>query len=215
MGNGCCKGVKTGIFKPVMIDIIIVVFLVMAVIKGIQRGFIIAIFSIVAIIIGLAAAMKLSTVAAGYLGDSVNVSARWLPVLSFVLVFVLVVVLVRLGANLLQKTIEIAFLGWLNRLAGAVVYILLYMVVLSVLLFYAEQMAIVKKETLAESKLFSWIQPVGPFVINGLGEFIPFFKDMFEKLKLFFNQLSEEVVNSNLKALKRPSFQLYTHVISC
>ena len=116
-----------------VIDIIIAVFLVIAIIKGVQRGFIIAIFSVIAIVIGLAAAMKLSTLAASYLDDSVNVSARWLTLISFIVVFLGVVNLVRLGANLLQKTVEIAFLGWLKRLGGAIVYILIYMVVLSVL----------------------------------------------------------------------------------
>ena len=182
-----------------LIDIIIAVFLVIAIIKGVQRGFIIAIFSVIAIVIGLAAAMKLSTLAASYLDDSVNVSARWLPLISFIVVFLGVVILVRLGANLLQKTVEIAFLGWLNRLGGAIVYILIYMVVLSVLFFYTEQLHLVKKETLAESKLYPRIRPIGPYVINGLGEFIPFFKDMFEKLKQFFANLSEEVVNRHLK----------------
>ena len=82
--------------------------IVVAAIKGIQRGFIVAIFSIVAIIIGLAAAMKLSTVVAEHLSDSVNISAKWLPLVSFLLVFLGVVLLVRLIANVIQKTVEIA-----------------------------------------------------------------------------------------------------------
>jgi membrane protein required for colicin V production len=176
-----------------LIDIIFLIVLVIAVIKGIQRGFIIAIFSIIAIIIGLAAAMKLSTVAADYLKDSVNISARWLPLISFVLVFLVVVLLVRLGANILHKTVEIAFLGWTNRLAGALLYILLYTIIFSVLLFFAEQLQVVKKETVADSKIYPWVEPLGPYIINRLGEVIPFFRNMFDDLKAFFADMSKQV----------------------
>ncbi len=176
-----------------LLDIIFLIFIIIGIVKGIQRGFIIAIFSIIAIIIGLAAAMKLSTVAADYLKDSVNISARWLPVISFILVFLLVVVLVRLGANLLQKTVEIAFLGWVNRLAGAILYILLYTTVFSVLLFFAEQLGMLKPETIADSKAYPWVEPLGPYIINGIGKIFPFFQDMFSELKAFFEEMSKQV----------------------
>lgn len=166
--------------------------MVIGAIKGIQRGFIVAIFSIVAIVVGIAAAMKLSTVAADYIDDSVNVSAKWLPIVSFLLVFIVVVIVVRLLANVIQKTIEIAFLGWVNRIAGAVLYILLYTIVFSVLLFFAEQIQLVKKETIADSVVYPWVEPVGPYVINGFGQIVPWFKDMFEDLKRFFGDMSRQ-----------------------
>ena len=169
-----------------MIDIVFLVLVIIAIVKGIQRGFIVAIFSIVAIIIGLAAALKLSTVAAEYLKDSVNISARWLPIVSFILVFLVVVLLVRLGANLLQKTVEIAFLGWLNRLLGALLYVVLYTIVFSVVLFFAEQVHLINNETITNSRVYSWVKPIGPYVIDGIGRIVPFFQDMFSELKAFF-----------------------------
>ncbi|MFZ1856027.1 MAG: CvpA family protein, partial [Chitinophagaceae bacterium] len=50
-----------------LIDLIFAVILVLAILKGYQRGLVIGLFSLVAVIIGLAAAMKLSTVVAGYI----------------------------------------------------------------------------------------------------------------------------------------------------
>jgi len=58
-----------------LIDLIFALLLVMAIIKGYQKGFIVAFFSIIAFIIGLAAALKLSAVVAEYLIQSVNISA--------------------------------------------------------------------------------------------------------------------------------------------
>ena len=176
-----------------VLDIILLIFLVIGAVKGLQRGFIVGIFSIIAIIIGLAAAMKLSAVAAAYLDGSINISARWLPVISFILVFLVVVILVRIGANLIQKTVEVAFLGWANRLAGALLYVLLYTIVFSVLLFFAEQLQIVKQETIAESTTYRWVKPFGPFIIDGIGVAVPFFRDMFDGLKAFFENMQKHV----------------------
>ena len=110
-----------------IIDIIVLIMLVVAIIKGLRRGLIIAIFSILAFIAGIAAAMKLSVVVAGYLKDSVNVSAKWLPVLSFILVFIAVVLLVRLVAKLIEKSVEMVLMGWANKIGGILLYIVLYM----------------------------------------------------------------------------------------
>jgi membrane protein required for colicin V production len=176
-----------------VIDIIVVILLVLAVIKGYRRGLIIGLFSFVAIIIGLAAAMKLSTLVAGYLGNSLKISDRWLPVISFAVVFLLVVLLIRLGARALEKTAEMITLGWLNKLGGIILYAGIYITVFSILLFYAEQLQLVKKETIANSGTYTFVRPLGPWAINGIGTVIPFFRDMFTELEAFFENLSGEI----------------------
>ena len=105
-----------------LIDFTFAALMILAIIKGYQKGFILAIFSIIAFIIGLAAALKLSTAVANYLKDSISVSAKWLPFIAFALVFFVVVILVRLGAKLIEKTFQAVMLGWLNRIAGIVLY---------------------------------------------------------------------------------------------
>lgn len=169
----------------------------MAVFKGLSKGFIVAVFSVLAFIIGLAAAMKLSTVVAGYLGSSTNISAKWLPFISFLAVFLLVVMLVRLVAKLIEKSVEFALLGWLNRFLGIVLYAALYITIFSILLFYAVQMNLLKAETILASRTYSFIEPWGPYAINGLGAVIPWFKDMFEELKQFFAGVSEKTPASS------------------
>src|SRR5687768_13936601 len=130
-----------------IIDIILFIILVLAAIKGYHRGFIVAVFSIVAFIIGLAAAIKLSALVAGYIGNAVNVSGKWLPILSFAIVFLLIVLLVRLGAKLIQKGAQMAMLGLVNRLAGILLYAVLYTFIFSIILFYADQVKLDRKST--------------------------------------------------------------------
>ena len=50
-----------------IIDIIVVIILILAAIKGFRQGLIVALFSVIAFIVGLAAAIKLSVVVAGLL----------------------------------------------------------------------------------------------------------------------------------------------------
>jgi len=112
-----------------MIDIIIAIVAIVAIIKGIRKGLVVALFSIIAFIIGLAAALKLSAVVALHLQKSVSVPGKWLPILSFALVFLVVVILVNWGAKFIEKSFEMVLLGWANKLAGAAVYLALYMLI--------------------------------------------------------------------------------------
>jgi len=176
-----------------LIDIVFIVLLVAAIVKGYSRGLIIAVFSLLAIIVGLAAAMKLSLVTAGWLKDAVHVAAKWLPVIAFVLVFVIIVLLVRLGASLLEKMAGLVLLGWINKLAGIILYMALYTVMLSVLLFYAEKIHLLSEATIASSQTYTFIQPWGPKTINAIGSFLPVFKDMFLQLEDFFSGISGKI----------------------
>jgi membrane protein required for colicin V production len=176
-----------------MIDIIFVILIILAIVKGYRKGLIIALFSIIAFIVGLAAALKLSAAVAVRLQHNVNLSSKWLPVISFVLVFLLVVFLVHLGGKLIQKTFEMAMLGWANRLGGVLLYIVLYTVIFSVFLFYADKIKIFEKGTIQSSQTYPVIAPLGPKVLDGLGKSIPLFKDTFTQLEVFFDGVSGKI----------------------
>jgi membrane protein required for colicin V production len=175
-----------------IIDILFCVLLLMAVIKGWRRGLIIAVFSVIAFIVGIAAAMKLSTVVAAYLKDSTNVSVQWLPFLSFAIVLIGVILLIRWGANLIEASLEVTLLGWVNRLGGMLLYIIVYTLAFSVLLFFATQLKLLNENTIAQSVTYSKIQPLGPMVINTFARLIPWFKDMFTELEDFFAHIAKQ-----------------------
>jgi membrane protein required for colicin V production len=175
------------------IDIIFAILVVLAIIKGWSRGLIVALFSLVAIVIGLAAAMKLSAVVAGHLGHAVKLSQKWLPVISFIIVLLGVILLIRLGAKAIQRTAEFAMLGWVNRLAGILLYIAIYITVFSILLFYAGQLGLIRPATIESSVTYNFIQPWGPRAINALGSVLPFFKNMFSDLEDFFGGVAKKI----------------------
>ena len=183
------------------IDLIVVVLLVLALIKGWRKGFIVGVFSFLAFIIGLAAAIKLSAAAADYIGEAVTISQRWLPVVAFAVVFLAVVLLVRLGAKALEGVVNVAMLGWANKLGGIVLFALLYLFVFSILLFYATQVNLINTETAQASVTYPYLQPLGPKVINALSVILPFFKNMFSELLQFFDGVGAHVPAAKASAL--------------
>lgn len=176
-----------------LIDIIFAVLILLAIIKGYQKGMIIAVFSIIAFIIGLAAALKLSTAVAVYLKDSIHVSAKWLPFIAFLLIFFGVCLLVRLGGKLIEKAVQAVMLGWLNRIVGIILYAVLYIIIFSIFIFYAEKLQLVQTAFIQSSQTYNFIQPFGPEVIDGFGKIIPFFKEMFTELDRFFNSIPNKI----------------------
>ena len=176
-----------------MIDIIFAILIVIGIFKGYRKGLIIAIFSIVAFIVGLAAALKLSATVAAYLQNSVSISGKWLPFLSFAMVFGLVAILVGMGGKLIEKTFEMALLGWANRIGGILLFVILYTIIFSIFLFYAEKIHLFEEATIQSSKVFPFIKPWGPKVINAFGTILPIFKDMFTQLSNYFESLSPKI----------------------
>jgi membrane protein required for colicin V production len=176
-----------------MIDIVFAILIIIACIKGYQKGLIIALFSIIAFIIGLAAALKLSSVVAGWLGTNVHIGAKWLPFLSFAIVFFAVVLLVRWGGKIIEKTFQMALLGWVNRLGGIVFYAALYIIIFSVFLFYAQKVDLIKPASIQASQTYNFVQPWAPIIIDNLGKVIPLFKDMFTELETFFNAVGNKI----------------------
>ena len=172
-----------------LIDIVTAILLIAAVFKGISRGLIVAVFSYLAIMAGVAAAMRFSVTVAEWLQHSFNAAREWLPILSFIIVVAAVVLLVRLAAKFIETAVDAAMLGSFNKIGGALLYILLYLGVYSIVLFYLTKMQLIKSETISESVTYSYIEPLGTHAVNLLGDAIPFFKNMFDKLTAFFNTI--------------------------
>lgn len=179
-----------------LIDIITLILLLVAAFKGLRKGLIVAVFSFLAFVIGLAAALKLSTAMADYIGQNVEVSQRWLPFIAFIVVFLIVVLLIRLGARLLEGAVKMVMLGWLNRIGGMLFYVLIYFFIYSILLFYATQLELIKPETIKASVTYDYIAPFGPKVMDIVGAVIPFFRDMFDELLQFFDAAGEKTTTA-------------------
>ncbi len=176
-----------------LIDIFFTGLLLLAFTKGISKGLIQSLFNTLGFLIGIAAALKLSAVIANRLSGSAHVNAKWLPFLSFVLIFSVVVLAVKMTGKLFEKTGEMLMLGWINKLGGICLYIIFYAVIFSVVLFYIKQLGLIKKQIFDSSVFYPYLAPIGPETIGIIGKIIPFFKNLFGQLENYFSRVSDKL----------------------
>ncbi len=176
------------------VDLVFLLLMIFAAIRGFSRGLIMAVFSFIAFFVGLAAALKLSATVANSLRERTdNVPSQWWPVIAFVAVFIVVALIVKMAGTVVEKTLELATLGWINRIGGFLIYAVLYILIYSVLLFFLREMKWLSIETLNKSVMYPYIEPWGPWVIAAIGSLIPAFKDVFSDLQDFFGEVNDNI----------------------
>lgn len=175
------------------VDLCVLFIAVTAIWKGMRKGLVLALFSFAGVFVGIAAALKMSTLVSRWLASSVHVNASWLPFLAFVVIMLGVALLVRLGAGMIEAVLDLTMLSWVNKLAGCIFYFLLYCLLFSIVVFYAEKMQWLTISTIQSSKTYPWLHSVGPLAIEGFGKLIPIFKGMFDELSRFFDMLNKDL----------------------
>lgn len=176
-----------------LIDISFLVLTGLALYKGLSRGFIVGIFSFIAYFIGLAAALKLSEYGARLLSGEDKEPALWMPVVSFLLIFLAVVIVVNLMARFIRSLVKAATLGWADKLGGFLLFFIIYSFILSILLFYFTEAGWLSEEVKNKSRIYPVAIKIGPAMTDLLGNIIPAFKNLFEDLKDFFDNLKEKI----------------------
>lgn len=175
-----------------LIDIICLILLIMAIFKGMSKGFIVAVFSFAAFFIGMMAALKLSSTVAQHLNKTMNISGYWLPFIAFTLVFTAVILAIKLSAGVIKKLAGFFLLGWLDGLLGIVLYAAMYLIVFSVVLFFTTRIKLISEESRQSSKTYAYVAPVGPAIVNNAGKIIPVFRGIFEDLNKYFDTVAKK-----------------------
>ncbi|HVB03548.1 MAG TPA: CvpA family protein [Chitinophagaceae bacterium] len=175
-----------------VIDILFVVFMLWAVFKGYSNGLIIGIFSLLSLLAGLLIALKFSAVFCHYGQMHFHLTGSWWPLVFFILIFIGVILLVNLGARLLTKLLELAMLGWLNRICGIILYMAIYTVIFSILLWLMDRVHLIPLAMKLQSRVYAYLRPVGPAVISFIGDRIPHFRHLLGELDGIFRHLARK-----------------------
>jgi membrane protein required for colicin V production len=117
-----------------VLDVVIGVLLIYTLIRGIFRGLVEEVSSIIGVIGGFYAAYFYYPVAARWLG-------RWISnpvygqIVGFLVIFAAVIILVGVMGVVMKYLLNIAALGWLDRIGGALFGSLKGVLIVAVLLF--------------------------------------------------------------------------------
>ncbi len=117
------------------LDFILIVPLLYMVYRGYSKGLIISLATLAALILGIWAGIRFSGAAAGFVGKIIHVDERFLPAITFMVIFILILVVVHLFGKMLEKLADLVALGWINKLLGGLFGIAKAVLLLSVLLY--------------------------------------------------------------------------------
>lgn len=171
-----------------VIDLFLLLFLVMGVYKGWTKGFIMAIATFISFFAALALALQFSGWVEGYLRKHTETDKDWLAFLAFILVLIGAMIAIRLLGKIIEKSVELVMLGLINRLAGVVLFIFIYLSLFAVLLVYLKQFEILGNETAIHSKSYTYLIDFGGWVIDFFAEWLPAIKNLFNDTKEFIQQ---------------------------
>jgi membrane protein required for colicin V production len=160
----------------------------MGVYKGWTKGFIMAVVSFVSFFAGLALALQFSGWVEGYIKQQTDSNNEWLAFLAFLLVLIGSIIAIRILGKIVEKSVELVMLGLVNRLAGILLYLFIYISIFAVVLVYLKQFEIVGNETAINSKSYTYIINFGGWVIDFFAEWLPAVKNLFNDTKEFIQQ---------------------------
>lgn len=141
-----------------VLDIILLICFVPAIITGIRKGFIAQVISIISIVAGVWLSFRFSELLSGWIGQWIHTSQSLLQVIAFIIILILVILAFTALGKLLEATIRIILLGWLNRLLGVIFAILKYVLIIGLILMAFDwinsELGLVRKSVLDSSVLY-------------------------------------------------------------
>ena len=103
-----------------ILDIILLICFVPAVIQGFRKGFISQVIAIISIIAGVWLSVQFAAPVTSWLAQYIEGSEQVLKLVSFALIFIAVIAAFAILGKLVEGTVKLIMLGWLNRLLGVV-----------------------------------------------------------------------------------------------
>ena len=156
------------------IDIILCVPLLWGLYKGFTKGLIIEAASIIALGLAVWGGIKFSDFLTGYIHAHFIWDTKYLPVISFAIIFLGILIGVYAIAILLERLIKAVSLGFVNKLAGGVFGMLKFGLILSVIILVLnaieKNIHIIPAEAKQKSLLYKPVGKIVPLIIPGIRE---------------------------------------------
>lgn len=156
------------------IDIVILIILGWAAIRGFIKGFIKEAAALLALILGIYAAAKFSGFAGQWLAKYIHTSPQTLSVISFILTFTSVVIIIYLLGAFFDWLAKAVALGPVNRILGILFGVLKSAFVLSVIILVINTVqpyfSILPQQEIARSKTYRPLSVFAPSVLPVLSK---------------------------------------------
>ncbi len=151
------------------LDIIIAIFLGIAIFTGLRKGLIIELALLVSLIAGMFAGIYLSDFVAEILIEKFGLSAVYTKAVAFTLILIVVIILIRILAKTIEKIVKTVSLGFANKILGALFSLLKMSFLLSMVFFLFNRFDInenlITRQAKDKSLLYQPVSLVAPVCI--------------------------------------------------
>ncbi|HNS16298.1 MAG TPA: CvpA family protein [Bacteroidales bacterium] len=167
------------------LDFILIVPLLFMAYRGYSKGLIISLATLAALILGIWAGIRFSGAASGYVGQIIHADEKYLPAITFMVIFILILVVVHLFGKMLEKLADLVALGWINKLLGGLFGAAKAVLLLSVLLYLITTFD-------RNEKLITPGVKENSFLYQPVASIVPLLLPFFHLDKLKLNHLQEK-----------------------
>lgn len=161
-----------------ILDIILLVCFIPAIISGLRKGFIAQVVAIISIVLGVWLSVKFATLIGNWISQWIEASPQLINIISFAIIFIAVAVLLFTIGKLIEATIKIIMLGWLNKLLGVLFSMLKCILIIGFLIIVFEAIndtfGLVPESYLSDSLLYTPFRDIADSVF-------PLFKELLSK----------------------------------
>ena len=170
------------------LDLIILIPMALGAIGGFKKGFVLEIITLLALILAVIGGFHFLHWGMSVLTDNFQLSGRFLPFLAFLLIFVGIIAIVNAIGQALKKIIHMAFLGGIDRIAGAVLGAVKFVFLFSILIWAFQVFGIELPQHLQEdSFLYTYVVALAPATVDLFGFIIPASADLMDKIADLMN----------------------------
>jgi membrane protein required for colicin V production len=158
------------------LDILIIIFIVVPAFIGLKAGIIKALFTVVGVIVGVVLAGRFSDSFAGALAFISDPGIA--KVVAFAIILVAMMIVAGVAAKLVKWAVSAVLLGWVDRLGGAILGVIMGMVfcgaVLTMWVNYLDINSVIEESNLAG------------FLLNGFPVVLGLLPAEFDSVRSFF-----------------------------
>ncbi len=155
-----------------VLDIVLLAFLILGLVRGFWRGFFVEVASLVALVAGVYGAFHFSDFASEFLKEKVDWNENTINIVAFVGTLILIILAIALAGKALTKIADFAALGLVNKALGALFGGLKIAVILSAVLIVFEKMnrpvPFTEEEDKNASVLYTPVKSIIPLIFPSL-----------------------------------------------
>ena len=152
-----------------LLDIVILILLLFAFLRGLFKGFVLELSGLVGIVISIYIAKHYTYSLSSFIESLFSLNSETAPIVTFLILFFVALLFFHFIAVLIDKFISMIALGWLNKILGGAISFIKYVLIISVLInifsITNDNFDLINKTILNKSKLYSPIKSIVPMVL--------------------------------------------------